>query len=70
MAAMSEKFEETFDSKFRNSDLISGEGESKIMFSNFQILKIFHLFEAHKVVCKLSSAWNSLMSCNYYKFYL
>ena len=38
MAAMSEKFEETFDSKFRNSDLISGEGESKIMFSNFQIL--------------------------------
>lgn len=53
---MNEKFEETFDSKFRNSDLIRGEGESKIMFSNFQILKIFHLSESYKVVCKLSSA--------------
>lgn len=62
------EFEENFDSKFRNSDLIRGEGESKIMFSNFQILKIFHLSEAYKVVCKLSSAWNSLISCDYYKF--
>lgn len=37
---MSEKSEETFDSKFRNSDSIKG-GESKIMFSKFPNIEDF-----------------------------